>query len=90
MIADDHAVIRAGVVSLIRGTDIEVICQAETCEETVNFELTCQPDVLLLDLRLADVTTVSDALQQINRENPKISVLIFSASQELKAMARCP
>ena len=30
MIAEDHAGIRAGVLNLIRGTEIELICQAET------------------------------------------------------------
>ena len=55
MIADDHAAVRAGVISIIQGTEIEVICQAETCEQTVKLARTFQPDVLLLDVRLADL-----------------------------------
>ena len=35
MIADDHVAIRAGIVGLIQGTEIELVCQAETCEQTV-------------------------------------------------------
>jgi DNA-binding NarL/FixJ family response regulator len=86
MIADDHVAVRAGVTSLIQGTEIEVVCQAETFEQTVKFALTCQPDVLLLDIRLANVDGLS-ALEQIKRENPGISVLIFSACEEVKTMA---
>ena len=86
MIAEDHPIIRAGVVNLIRGTEIEVICQAETSEETVKFALTCRPDVLLLDLQLLESDGLS-ALEQIHRENPNIAVLIFSASEEVKTMA---
>ena len=65
MIADDHPAVRAGVVSIIQGTEIEMVCQAETYEQTVKFALTCQPDVLLLDVRLAGADGLS-ALEQIN------------------------
>jgi DNA-binding NarL/FixJ family response regulator len=86
MIADDHPAIRAGVISLIQGTEIELICQAETCEETIQFALTCQPDVVLLDIRLAGSDGMS-ALEQIKRKNPNIAVLIFSSADEVKEMA---
>ena len=86
MIAEDHPIIRAGVVNLVRGTEIEVICQAETSEETVKFALTCRPDVLLLDLQLLGSDGLI-ALEQIHRENPNIAVLIFSANEEVKTMA---
>ncbi len=86
MIADDHVAIRAGVIGMIQGTEIEVVCQAETCEQTVKFALTCQPDVLLLDVRLSDRDGLS-ALEEIKRASPGISVLIFSACEEVKTMA---
>ncbi len=86
MIADDHVAIRAGIVGLIQGTEIELVCQAETCEQTVKVALSCQPDVLLLDLRLQGSDGL-DALEQIKRQNPKIAVLIFSAVEEVKEMA---
>ena len=87
MIADDHVAIRAGVISLIQGTEIEMICQAETCEDTVKFALTCQPDVLLLDIRLADSDGLI-ALERIKLENSEIAVIIFSAVEEVKEMAK--
>jgi DNA-binding NarL/FixJ family response regulator len=86
MIADDHQAVRAGVVSLIQGTEIELVCQAETCDETVQFALACQPDVLLLDLRLAGSDGLV-ALERIKREKPNMPVLIFSSADEVKEMA---
>lgn len=86
MIADDHLAIRAGVISLIQGTEIELVCQAETCDQTVKFALTCKPDVVLLDLRLEGSDGLN-ALEQIKRENPNIAVLIFSSADEVKEMA---
>ena len=86
MIADDHAAVRAGVISLIQDTDIKVVCESETCEQTVELALSSKPDVLLLDVRLAGSDGLS-ALKQIHRENPRIAVLIFSALEDVKAMA---
>ncbi len=87
MIADDHVAVRAGVARLVQGTEIELICQAETCEQTVKFARTCRPDVVLLDLRLAAGSDGLSALEQIKRKDPDIVVLMFSAVEEVKEMA---
>ena len=50
MIADDHPALRNGVVEFVQGTDIEAVCQAKTCRETVERALAEKPDVLLLDM----------------------------------------
>jgi DNA-binding NarL/FixJ family response regulator len=86
MIAEDHPIIRAGVMQLMQGTEIELICQAETSEQTVRIAMACQPDVLLLDIQLAGSDGLS-ALEQIHRENPAIAVLVFSSSEDVKEMA---
>jgi DNA-binding NarL/FixJ family response regulator len=88
MISDDHVAVRAGIVALVQGTEIEVVCQAETCEQTVKFANTCQPDVLLLDVRLEGSDGLA-ALEQIKHKSPKIPVLMFSATDEVKEMAHC-
>ncbi len=87
MIAEDHPVIRAGVIKLIQGTEIELVCQTETTEQTVKSALACKPDVLLLDIRLAGGDDGLVALEQIMHENADIAVLIFSSSEVLKEMA---
>jgi two-component system nitrate/nitrite response regulator NarL len=86
MIADDHIAIRAGVTSLIQGTEIELVCQAETSEQTLKHALACEPDVLLLDLFMPDGDGLR-VLESIKRARPNLPVLIFSACDELKPMA---
>jgi DNA-binding NarL/FixJ family response regulator len=86
MIADDQALVRAGMAALVQGADIEVVCQADSCEQTIRYAMTCKPDVLLLDLRLGDKSGL-EALEQIRRVQPSIAVLILSASEDAKAMA---
>jgi DNA-binding NarL/FixJ family response regulator len=87
MIADDHLAVRKGVIEFVQGTEIEPVCQAKTCRETVELALASKPDVLLLDIRLPDADGL-EALEKIRRENSKICVLIFSASDEVKDMAK--
>jgi DNA-binding NarL/FixJ family response regulator len=86
MIADDFQAVRVGVATTIQGTDIELVCQAETFEQTVKLALASQPDVLLLDIRLGGKDGLG-ALEKIKREKPDVGVLIFSATEEVKEMA---
>jgi len=86
MIADDHAALRNGVVEFLQGTEIEAVCQAKTCKETVERALADKPDVLLLDVRMSDGDGLK-ALEAIRRQDPQMAVLIFSASEDVKEMA---
>jgi DNA-binding NarL/FixJ family response regulator len=87
MIADDHLAIRRGVIEFIHGTEIEAVCQAETCQETVEYALACKPDVLLLDVRMGHADGL-EAMEELRRRECDIPVLIFSASEEVKDMAK--
>lgn len=87
MVADDHYVARAGVVAMVTGTEVEVACQAVNGDQTVRYAMTCDPDVILLDVRLPDGSGF-DALRQIKSQKPGIAVLMFSASEELHDIAQ--
>ena len=87
LIADDHYVARAGVMAMVTGTEIEVACQASDGAQTVRYALTCDPDVILLDVRLPDGPAFA-ALEQIKSQRPNIAVLMFSASEDLHDIAR--
>ncbi len=86
MVADGHPAIRAGVAAIIQGTEVDLICQARNCDEALNFALTCDLDVLLLDRYLPDRDGLS-VLEAIARAQPTLSVLVFSVSDEMKEMA---
>jgi len=87
MIADDHPAVRKGVIEFVQGTEIEVVGQAETCQQAVEYALACKPEVLLLDVRMSGADGL-EALETIRQQNDKIAVLIYSASDEVKDMAK--
>ena len=53
LIVDDHALVRIGIRRLLEDVDdIQVVGEAENGEEALNTIKTCQPDVILLDLKM--------------------------------------
>src|SRR6516164_6642743 len=86
MICDDHPAIRAGLKTLLEGSDIQVTHEAKTCDEAVRMSEKGKPDVVLLDIRLGDEDGL-DALKKIKRHNSNLPVLIFSIADDLNDMA---
>jgi DNA-binding NarL/FixJ family response regulator len=77
LIADDHSVVREGLVSLIRRKpDMTVVGEASNGHEAVDLWKQHRPDITLLDLRMPELDGVS-ALKQIreHEENARIVVL---------------
>ena len=58
LIADDHEVIRTGLVALLAGSDIEVVGQAASGKEAVKLAEQLRPDVVLLDIRMPKIDGV--------------------------------
>src|SRR5689334_25142600 len=59
VIADDHSVVREGLVSLItRKTDMTVVGEASNGREAVELWKQHHPDVTLLDLRMPELDGV--------------------------------
>ena len=64
VIADDHAVVRSGLSSLLKDTEIQVVGEAEDGEQAIAETLKCSPDVVLMDIRMGG-TDGLDALEKI-------------------------
>lgn len=82
IVADDHAILRAGLKQILAETkDISVIAEAQNAAEAI--KLGCQPnaDVMLLDISLPDRSGM-DVLKYIKRENNHIAVLMLSMYKE--------
>jgi DNA-binding NarL/FixJ family response regulator len=77
LIADDHEVVRSGLVALLADDDIEIIGSAATGAKTIELAHKLRPDVVLLDIRMPDTDGLS-ALEQLKRELPHLRVLILS------------
>jgi DNA-binding NarL/FixJ family response regulator len=82
LIADDHAIVRAGLQQFIADEpDLEVAGEAATGTEALAFIRNEPCDVVLLDIAMPDLNGV-DALLQIRRVKPELPVLILTAYPE--------
>jgi DNA-binding NarL/FixJ family response regulator len=95
LIADDHAAFRAGLRALLETVaGLAVVGEAESGAEAIANAAALQPDVVLMDLNMADVDGIS-ATRQIVGTSPHIAVLVVSMYEDddqvfgaLKAGAR--
>ncbi len=59
LIADDHPLIRNGLRTILAPvSDIEVIVEAGTGEEAMAKAVALQPDVIVMDIHLPDVSGI--------------------------------
>jgi len=78
LIADDHAVVRKGLVQIISETlDLKVTAEASSGLEVLD-RVREQPfDVVVLDLNMPDQSGL-DTLKQLKAEHPDLPVLVLS------------
>ena len=82
LIADDHAIVRAGLKQFIaHEQDMIVTGEAGDGAETLAFVRTGEYDVVLLDLSMPGKNGI-DTLRQLKRTCPELPVLILSAYSE--------
>ena len=81
-IADDHAIFRRGIVSLLQNNDdFEVISQAANGQELIDNLRKEQPHVILMDLQMPVLDGIR-ATQQIKKELSHIKIIIISMHDE--------
>ena len=82
IIADDHAVVRKGLVQIIDETPgMELIYQASDGNEVLEKLLGVDVDVLLLDINMPGQTGW-EVMQKVYNDHPDIKVVILSVSSE--------
>jgi DNA-binding NarL/FixJ family response regulator len=87
LIADDHEVVRTGLVSLFNGSDVKVVAEASTGAEAVKMTAKHNPDVVLLDIRMPEVDGF-EALEKIRAANSKPKVVMLSTYDNPTYVAR--
>jgi two-component system response regulator NreC len=78
LLADDHAVLRAGLRLLVNHQqDMEVVAEAGTFGEAIRLAKITKPDVITLDLTMPDGNGM-DKIEQICRECTTTRVLVLT------------
>jgi DNA-binding NarL/FixJ family response regulator len=87
LIVDDHEVVRAGLKSLLQGSDIRIVAEADNGAAGLKLALKHKPNVVLLDVRMPDSDGLS-CLARIKLDLPNMPVVMFSAYDNPTYVAR--
>jgi DNA-binding NarL/FixJ family response regulator len=82
LVADDHALLRKSVVSLLsEESDIEVVGEANDGEEAIAMAADLVPDLILMDVRMPKVLGI-EAARQISAAQPATKIVMLTVSDE--------
>lgn len=81
LIADDHALFRDGLRSLLEAHGVDVVAEARTGQEAVDLAGVHRPDVVLMDLAMPEMDGLA-ATHLISANLPEIRVVVLTASEQ--------
>jgi len=86
LLLDGHEVVRRGVAELVNTeADLEVIGEAGTASEALSLVKRLEPDVAILDVRLAEGNGI-EVCREIRSEHPDVACLILTSFSDDQAM----
>jgi two-component system nitrate/nitrite response regulator NarL len=81
LLIDDHTLFRLGLKSLLERSDIQVIGSASTGQEGLELTPRLNPDVILLDMRMPDMSGL-EVLKQLRESGISIPISMLTTSNE--------
>lgn len=86
LLVDDHEVVRSGIKALLQATDdIVVTGEASTVREAIDEADRTRPDVVVMDVRLADGSGI-EATREIRAKHPKTAVVMLTSFADDEAL----
>jgi|DewCreStandDraft_2_1066082.scaffolds.fasta_scaffold00006_96 DNA-binding NarL/FixJ family response regulator len=86
LLVDDHEVVRAGLKALLRGNpEFSVVGEAGTGEAAVREALRTKPDLVVMDVRMADMSGI-EACREIRSHLPRTNVLMITSYSDDRAV----
>ncbi len=81
LIADDHALFRDAITTLLQAFGFEVVGQAGDGQEAIELARRLKPDLVLLDIRMPGTAGIF-ALREIKRHRQDIRIVMLTMSNE--------
>jgi DNA-binding NarL/FixJ family response regulator len=81
LIADDHALFRDGLKSLLDARGVDVVAEARNGREAVNLARQHNPEIVLMDLTMPEMTGL-EATRLISADLPDVKVVVLTASED--------
>jgi two-component system, NarL family, response regulator DevR len=86
MLVDDHEVVRDGIRAMLQAEeDIVVSAEAGTVREAIDEADRARPDVVVMDVRLADGSGI-EATREIRAQHPATKVLMLTSFADDEAL----
>ncbi len=81
LLADDHAIVRDGLRSLLSSDGLQVVAQATDGREAVRLAREHQPDLAILDVSMPILNGI-DAAREIGSASPKTQAILLTVHSE--------
>jgi DNA-binding NarL/FixJ family response regulator len=86
LIVDDHALFRVGIANILgRGSDVEIVGEADDSRSAVDRALETSPDIVLMDLSLPSPGGI-ETTQRIKRELPSTGIIVLAVDEDEDAL----
>ena len=78
VLADDHVFVRDGIKSLLENeANIEVVGEATDGLEALKIVESCKPDLLILDIRMPNMTGI-EVVEKLRSQNNLVKIVMLS------------
>ncbi|HOW01641.1 MAG TPA: response regulator transcription factor [Rhodoglobus sp.] len=86
LVADDHPIVRGGIVALLESADdLSVVGEASTGLQAVELALEHEPDIVLMDLQMPELSG-AEATARILEQRPGIRVIVLTTYESDSAI----